>query len=947
MDELRWGETFGDKAEPSAHYGVKRRSGRYPWGSGENPYQSEEKFMNTVKRLREKGMSENDIAASMKMSSTKYRNKISIATHRLRQQKVDTAHELKARGLTLNQIAKAMGLPSDSSVRSLLNAKISEKHEQTEKVAELLKADVDAKGYIDVGAGVNMHLNPGDIQRKHPGITDKQMETALDILRSQGYVVYSNVKVEQLTTGHDTTYKVLTKPGTTWSDMMEHRNDIRLPGIYMEDGMPEKIEPPVSIDSKRLAIRYADDPVSSGTERDGLIEIRRGVEDLSLGNARYAQVRIAVDGTHYLKGMAVYADDLPDGIDIRFNTNKTSDKSKMEVLKPMENDPNHPFGASIKGDDELILCQRHYTDKDGNRKLSAINVVNEEGAYLKWDKKLASQFLSKQSPELAKQQLDIQLKLAKEEFDEIKSYGNPTVRARLFDEFAGKCDSHASELDAAALPGQTTSVILPFTSVKEGEIYAPNYNNGEKVALVRYPHAGIFEIPICKVNNNNKEAISTIGKNALDAVGINSKTAAQLSGADFDGDTVIVLPLSSANIHAEKAIKELQDFDPKAAYPGYEGMHKMTKRERGQEMGKISNLITDMTVQGATQSELIRAVKHSMVVIDAYKHGLDYKSSEMDMDIAELRSIYQHNDGRADGGAHTLLSKANADYEVPQRKGLKPLYKMTPEEHARYLEGYNIYEESGKTGVKPVKKKVKDENGEVIGEEIVGWKEYNKTDKVSRRSQVEDAYQLTSGGSKSNPGTKIEAVYAEYSNAMADLARQARKASRAEVDIPYNPSAAKVYAAEVASLDAKLDVAKMNAPKERLAQVYANKAYKEYLWNNPDIYGDSDKIKKIKGEKLKEARKMVGAGKISIDISRKEWEAINSGAIHKSKLKAILSNSKPDQIKSLALPRSSSSLSPSKINMAKSLLANGYSQAEAAERLGVSVSTLMNAVYEK
>ena len=54
---------------------------------------------------------------------------------------------------------------------------------------------------------------------------------------------------------------------------------------------------PKSIDSDRIAIRYAED---GGRKRDGLIELRRGVDDISLGNSKYAQCRILVDGTHYL-----------------------------------------------------------------------------------------------------------------------------------------------------------------------------------------------------------------------------------------------------------------------------------------------------------------------------------------------------------------------------------------------------------------------------------------------------------------------------------------------------------------------------------------------------------------------------------------------------------------------------------------------------------------------
>lgn len=37
-----------------AHVGVKRRSGRYPWGSGENPYQSEKSPPHQAERKRQK-----------------------------------------------------------------------------------------------------------------------------------------------------------------------------------------------------------------------------------------------------------------------------------------------------------------------------------------------------------------------------------------------------------------------------------------------------------------------------------------------------------------------------------------------------------------------------------------------------------------------------------------------------------------------------------------------------------------------------------------------------------------------------------------------------------------------------------------------------------------------------------------------------------------------------
>ena len=70
-----------------------------------------------------------------------------------------------------------------------------------------------------------------------------------------------------------------------------------------------------SVDSKRVKIIYAED---GGTDKDGVMELRRGVEDLDLGGSQYAQVRIGVDGTHFIKGMAIYRDDMPDGVEHHF-----------------------------------------------------------------------------------------------------------------------------------------------------------------------------------------------------------------------------------------------------------------------------------------------------------------------------------------------------------------------------------------------------------------------------------------------------------------------------------------------------------------------------------------------------------------------------------------------------------------------------------------------------
>ena len=117
-------------------------------------------------------------------------------------------------------------------------------------------------------------------------------------------------------------------------------------------------------------------------------------------------------------------------------------------------------------------------------------------------------------------------------------------------------------MSAAALPRQGWHAILPIPSLSDKEIYAPNYNDGEQVALVRFPHGGKFEIPTLTVNNKSKEAKSVMGQ-ARDAVGINPKVAEILSGADFDGDTVLVIPTKESKIQTMNPLEQLKNFDPK------------------------------------------------------------------------------------------------------------------------------------------------------------------------------------------------------------------------------------------------------------------------------------------------------------------------------------------------------------------------------------------------
>ena len=904
------------------HYGMPRRSGRYPWGSGKDPYQHSGDFLSRVDELTKKGMSEKDIADHFGLTTSQLRIQKSLAKDERRTLEVDTAKGLRDKGYSLNEIAKMMGYNNDSSVRSLLNEHSEARMKEAKNTAEFLKKQVKEKGMIDVGTGVEREL----------GISKEKLKEALYILELEGYNTFGGGVPQVNNPGKQTNLKVLCPPDTPYktivdkngnekkvsSAIYDYENVHSIQEYTSHDGGKtfDTFKYPASMDSKRLAIRYAED---GGIEKDGLVEIRRGVADLDLGGSHYAQVRIMVDGTHYIKGMAVYSDDLPKGVDVMFNTNKTKDKSKMEVLKPIKDDPDNPFGSLIKAGG-----QSYYTDKNGERKLSLINKRAEEGDWGDWADKLPSQFLSKQSRSLAQRQLKLAAADKKAEFDEIMSLTNPTVKKALLKSFSDDCDSAAVHLHAAALPRQKYQVILPVPTLRDNEIYAPNYIDGEKVALIRYPHGGIFEIPILTVNNKHKDSEKMIGPNAKDAVCINSKVAERLSGADFDGDTVQVIPTNSkVRINSKPPLKALEGFDPKMEYPERPGMKYMKtgKKDNTQnEMGKISNLITDMTLLGANDDELARAVRHSMVVIDAAKHKLDYKKSEADNNIKALKKKYQgHTDpetGRYSEGTGTIVSRSKGQQSVLKRQGSPIIDPETGKQTWKVADNVT-YE----------KKMINKRTGKEYTKTIT------KTQKSTKMMETDDAYTLVSDSR--NP---IELVYADYANQMKALANQARKEMVNTKDIPYNPEAKARYQKEEASLQAKVNVALKNAPRERQAQTMANAILQAKIKDNPDM---TKKEKKKAGQQaLDKMRMKVGAKKEPVKITEKEWEAIQAGAISPSKLRTIINNADLDTLRQMAMPRSTKQLSQSKINHIATLKASGYTNAQIAQKLGVSTSTV-------
>lgn len=912
------------------HYGVKRRSGRYPWGSGDNPYQHSGDFLAKADELKKKGKTEKEIAKEIlpgedELSTTEYRVLRSIANEERRSALVDTAEKLREQGMPLAKIAAEMGYPNDSSVRSLLNKESKKRMNQAKVTADYLKQMVDEKGMIDVGKGVEREL----------GVTKTKLEEALTRLYLDGYEIHGVGLPQQTNMGKNTTMMVLCPPGTPHKEAYNFDKVSSVKDydkILVNDGndIRKKLEYPESLDSKRLQVVYGD---QGGSDKDGVVELRRGVKDLDLGGSHYSQVRIMVDGTHYIKGMAVYADDLPDGIDVRFNTNKKSGTPIMgekdhSVLKPISKDPNNPFKSLIKEPDRG--GQSYYDDpngkfvnNDGTRQsLSLINKRADEGDWQEWSNKLPSQFLAKQPKELIEKQLGLSKAEKVAEFDEIKSLTNPTVKRNLLNSFANDCDSAAVHLHSASLPRQQYQVILPLNTIKDNEVYAPNYKPGEKVALIRYPHEGIFQIPILTVNNKNKEGDSVITKNAKDAVGISKKVADQLSGADFDGDTVMVIPVNNrVKIKNKSPLKDLEGFDAKIEY-GPDSTDKPYKRMKDtqKQMGVISNLIMDMTLKGASEEELARAVKHSQTVIDAEKHNLDYKRSEKENGIAELKKRYQgrvDEDGKYHEGASTLITRAKGEKDVLKRKG-------SPHVNEKGKDWYDPTRPEGALVYK---------NADQLTYVDKKGKTHTRTQKSTQMAEVDDARKLIS-----DLRSPKEELYAEYANTMKDLARQARMEALHTERLKVNPTAKKTYKPQVESLMAQLKMAELNAPRERRAQAIAGSRADAKIKSDPEL--TKDDIKKIRNRELLKARTEVGAKRHPVKITDKEWEAIQAGAISDTTLDKLLKNADIDEVRKRATPRTSKTPSAAKIARIKALKASGRTNQEIAEATGFSVSTI-------
>ena len=187
----------------------------------------------------------------------------------------------------------------------------------------------------------------------------------------------------------------------------------------------------------------------------------------------------------------------------------------------------------------------------------------------------------------------------------------------------------------------------------------------------------------------------------------------------------------------------------------------------------------------------------------------------------------------------------------------------------------------------------------------------------------------------------MEVVYADYANDMKAMANKARVEVAKTGKIAYNAEAKNKYQAEVKSLDDKLTDAQKNRPKEREALRRANVEIQAKIKANPDT--KKEDIKKWKQQAVSKYRAEVGSVKRSdrnINITDKEWEAIQAGAISETKLKDILNNTDIDKLRERATPKLTTAPSSAQIARIKAMSASNYTLAEIAKKTGFSTSTV-------
>lgn len=194
---------------------------------------------------------------------------------------------------------------------------------------------------------------------------------------------------------------------------------------------------------------------------------------------------------------------------------------------------------------------------------------------------------------------------------------------------------------------------------------------------------------------------------------------------------------------------------------------------------------------------------------------------------------------------------------------------------------------------------------------------------------------------------KMEHLYADFANDMKALGNKARLEMTESGKVAYDPAAKKKYEQEVNDLMDKLTTARLNTTRERAAQRSANAEIaakkKEYesTHNGESMKGaDAKKLAQQTLTKYRNEYGSIARRDRNIEITDREWEAIQAGAISETKLKQILNNTDIDKLRERATPRATNTISEAKTARIQAMAASNYTLSEIAQKLGVSTSAV-------
>ena len=131
-------DILNDDPNAAEHYGTPRHSGRYPWGSGDNPYQHAGNFYKTVRDLKKSGMSEKDIAKSYDLSTRQLRAKLANSKIVIQREQTAQLRKLVEKGYSVNAAAKRVGV-TEPTARNLLKGQGDRRIVMQQATANMIK----------------------------------------------------------------------------------------------------------------------------------------------------------------------------------------------------------------------------------------------------------------------------------------------------------------------------------------------------------------------------------------------------------------------------------------------------------------------------------------------------------------------------------------------------------------------------------------------------------------------------------------------------------------------------------------------------------------------------------------------------------------------------------------------------------------------------------------